>query len=352
MSMPRMFDGVLAALVGVGGELDAAGLAPAADLDLGLDHDRVADPVGGGDGVVDGGDRLARRRPGCRTGRRTACLGTRTGSSAGEPSCAARLGPEAGLAATLGRCPSPRRTPAAPLLVGLAALVFAVGLLAVVLVANGTGDGSGGGQLRLRRRRGAGPPPGARRRPGAVPRPRRRPPADLRVARGRRPRGGLGRLRRPGRRRAARARPRATSVLRAADGTEYPFTGEGLPAVRGRGASTAAWSIELLEPTTRPTDVDYDVEAARPARACLHLVGAGAGQLVDGEPALGHLVVGEALGGEGLQRVGVERRRRRAAGRRRRAPRPCGRRGAATTAASSTSGCSSMARSTSRAYTE
>ena len=52
---------MLAALVGVGGQLDAAGLAPPADLDLRLDDDRVADPVGGGDGVVDGGDRLAGR---------------------------------------------------------------------------------------------------------------------------------------------------------------------------------------------------------------------------------------------------------------------------------------------------
>jgi hypothetical protein len=53
--------GVLAHLVGVVGELDAAGLAAAADLHLGL-HDtgyRVADALGGGDGVVDGGDGLA-----------------------------------------------------------------------------------------------------------------------------------------------------------------------------------------------------------------------------------------------------------------------------------------------------
>jgi hypothetical protein len=38
--------GVLAHLVGVVGQLDAAGLAAAADLDLGLDHHRVADAVG------------------------------------------------------------------------------------------------------------------------------------------------------------------------------------------------------------------------------------------------------------------------------------------------------------------
>ena len=43
MSMPRMFAGVRAALVGVVGQLDAAGLAPPADVHLGLDHDRIAD---------------------------------------------------------------------------------------------------------------------------------------------------------------------------------------------------------------------------------------------------------------------------------------------------------------------
>ena len=46
--------GVGAHLVGVVGELDAAGLAPATDLDLGLDDDRVAGRVGLGDGLVDG----------------------------------------------------------------------------------------------------------------------------------------------------------------------------------------------------------------------------------------------------------------------------------------------------------
>ena len=45
--------GVLAHLGLVVGELDAAGLAAPADQDLGLDHDRVADLVGGGDGVLD-----------------------------------------------------------------------------------------------------------------------------------------------------------------------------------------------------------------------------------------------------------------------------------------------------------
>ena len=41
-------------LVGVVGELDAAGLAAAADLHLGLDDDRVAGGLGLGDGLVDG----------------------------------------------------------------------------------------------------------------------------------------------------------------------------------------------------------------------------------------------------------------------------------------------------------
>ena len=65
--MPRMFAGVGADLVGVVGQLDAAGLASPADLHLGLHHHRVADALGGGDGVVDGGDGLARATPGCRS---------------------------------------------------------------------------------------------------------------------------------------------------------------------------------------------------------------------------------------------------------------------------------------------
>ena len=44
---------VRAALVGVGRELDAAGLASPADLHLRLDDDRIADAVGGRDRVVD-----------------------------------------------------------------------------------------------------------------------------------------------------------------------------------------------------------------------------------------------------------------------------------------------------------
>jgi hypothetical protein len=44
---------VLPGLVGVVGQLDAAGFAPATDLDLGLDDDRVAGRVGRGDGLVD-----------------------------------------------------------------------------------------------------------------------------------------------------------------------------------------------------------------------------------------------------------------------------------------------------------
>ena len=45
--------GVEPDLVGVVGQLDAAGLAPATDLDLGLDDDRVAGRVGRRDGLVD-----------------------------------------------------------------------------------------------------------------------------------------------------------------------------------------------------------------------------------------------------------------------------------------------------------
>ena len=45
--------GVLLGLGRVVGELDAAGLAAAADQHLGLDDARVADLVGGGDGLLD-----------------------------------------------------------------------------------------------------------------------------------------------------------------------------------------------------------------------------------------------------------------------------------------------------------
>ena len=72
-----MFVGVRAGLVGVGGELDAARLAAAAHLHLGLDHDRVADAVGDLDRLVDRGDRPRRRTRGCRSARRAACLGIR-----------------------------------------------------------------------------------------------------------------------------------------------------------------------------------------------------------------------------------------------------------------------------------
>ena len=50
--------GVGAHLVGVVGQLDAAGLAPAAHLHLRLHDDGVADPLGGSDGVVHGGHGL------------------------------------------------------------------------------------------------------------------------------------------------------------------------------------------------------------------------------------------------------------------------------------------------------
>ena len=54
MSMPEDVAGVQAHLVGVVGELDAAGLAAAADLHLRLDDDRIAGRLGRGDGLVDG----------------------------------------------------------------------------------------------------------------------------------------------------------------------------------------------------------------------------------------------------------------------------------------------------------
>ena len=47
--------GVLLGLRAVLGHLDAAGLPATSDLDLRFDHARVADLVGGGDGLFDGG---------------------------------------------------------------------------------------------------------------------------------------------------------------------------------------------------------------------------------------------------------------------------------------------------------
>ena len=58
MSSPMMLGRVLARLGLVRRELHAAGLAAPAHLHLGLEHDRVADAVRGGDGAVDVGDRL------------------------------------------------------------------------------------------------------------------------------------------------------------------------------------------------------------------------------------------------------------------------------------------------------
>ena len=55
MSMPRIASACCSASSRVLGELDAARLAAAADLDLGLDHDRVAELLGGLDGLLHGG---------------------------------------------------------------------------------------------------------------------------------------------------------------------------------------------------------------------------------------------------------------------------------------------------------
>ena len=59
MSMPRICLGVLLGLVGGLGDLDAAGLAAAADLDLGLDDGHAAalgaDLLGGRAGLLRGG---------------------------------------------------------------------------------------------------------------------------------------------------------------------------------------------------------------------------------------------------------------------------------------------------------
>ena len=51
---PEDAPGMGAHVLGGVGQLDAAGLAAPADLDLGLDHDGVSGGVGLGDGLVDG----------------------------------------------------------------------------------------------------------------------------------------------------------------------------------------------------------------------------------------------------------------------------------------------------------
>src|SRR5690606_4836113 len=53
--------GVLLGLVPVGGDLDPARLAAAADEDLGLDRAGLADPLRGGDRLLDRGGDLAAR---------------------------------------------------------------------------------------------------------------------------------------------------------------------------------------------------------------------------------------------------------------------------------------------------
>ena len=55
MSMPRMALAVLLGLRAVLRDLDAAGLAAAADLHLRLDDAGITDLVGRGDGLLDGG---------------------------------------------------------------------------------------------------------------------------------------------------------------------------------------------------------------------------------------------------------------------------------------------------------
>ena len=102
-------------LVGVVGELDAAGLAAAADLHLGLDDDRVAGRVGLGDGLVDGVGRRRPGSPGCRSGRSTACPGTRTDPRSGllsvtRPSAGPRSSAPGAPTCCLAEWPSPRHT--------------------------------------------------------------------------------------------------------------------------------------------------------------------------------------------------------------------------------------------------
>ena len=76
--------GVGAHLVGVLGELDAAGLAAPADLHLRLDDDGIPDAVGGGDRVVDGLDGLAGRH-GDAVARANSCLPWYSNRSTGAP---------------------------------------------------------------------------------------------------------------------------------------------------------------------------------------------------------------------------------------------------------------------------
>ena len=77
--MPRIASACSSASARSVGELDAAGLAAAADLDLGLDHHRVAELLGGLDGLVHGRRVAARPARARRAWRRAACPGIRGG---------------------------------------------------------------------------------------------------------------------------------------------------------------------------------------------------------------------------------------------------------------------------------
>ena len=90
--MPRIALGVLLELGAVLGELDAARLAAAADQHLRLDHHRIAELVGRGDGLVDrrGGRPVGHRHAVAR--RRAAFPGIREGPFVVECSAAPRCG--------------------------------------------------------------------------------------------------------------------------------------------------------------------------------------------------------------------------------------------------------------------
>ena len=83
-------------LVGRVGELDPAGLAAAADLDLRLHHDPPADLLGGRAGLLGGRRHLAPRGPGCR-GPRSSCLPWYSNRSMRPPriGCRSRSSPSA-----------------------------------------------------------------------------------------------------------------------------------------------------------------------------------------------------------------------------------------------------------------
>ena len=164
MSMPRMFDAWWRASAGVGGELDAARLAPAAHLHLRLHDDRVAELVGRFHRLLHGVGGRARRHGDAVARRRAACPGTRTDPPA-QPLCVGAVDRESwsirpavtNRGSVPERTTAPTGTPAAPcrtpgamapsrddtrILVFATFLVVVAGVLVAVVLLLATGRAS------------------------------------------------------------------------------------------------------------------------------------------------------------------------------------------------------------------